>query len=425
MRGDLATKWWTPVSLRGVVSFAWISLLITAFMLGISWMRGDDHGTTLSLMALIANAVIVWILPEDVPARPVPEKFGLFLVCGASMAILSVIYLSHRSSTTIGLTLVDYWMASPSMIVGAAAVVAAIKSSRWFMGRATTSEALEGLARSKRHTGRITQAAKQIVLLHLGIFAVLPPLWTIMLSLSPGNSLSMDFSISSATLEHYRKMWESERFWGWLWNSIVVSVATTIFGLTVAFPAAYGFSRYRFHGRKIGLFMFLIVQMFPGALILVPYFIVMKGFGLLNTYIGLVIAYSVTALPLCVWLMKGFFDTIPRELEEAARVDGCSQIQIFTRIIFPLSLPAVAVTCLFSFLAAWNEYLLALTFLSDTDRYTLPVGLASMVSSAQAGDSYWGDFAAASILISIPVVLLFIMFQRYLVDGMVAGAVKG
>ena len=175
MRGDLATKWWTPVSLRGVVSFAWISLLITAFMLGISWMRGDDHGTTLSLMALIANTVIVWILPEDVPARPVPEKFGLFLVCGASMAILSVIYLSHRSSTTIGLTLVDYWMASPSMIVGAAAVVAAVKSSRWFMGRATTSEALEGLARSKRHTGRITQAAKQIVLLHLGIFAVLPP----------------------------------------------------------------------------------------------------------------------------------------------------------------------------------------------------------------------------------------------------------
>jgi arabinogalactan oligomer/maltooligosaccharide transport system permease protein len=341
------------------------------------------------------------------------------------MTVLSTNYLFHRSGTNIGLTLVDYWMASPSLVVGTAAVAAAIKSSRWFMGKATTSEALEGLARTKRHTGRITQTAKQIVLLHLGIFAILPPIWTIMLSLSPGNSLSMDFSLSTATLEHYRKMWESDRFWGWLWNSIVVSVATTIFGLTVAFPAAYGFSRYRFHGRKLGLFMFLIVQMFPGALILVPYFIVMKGFGLLNTYVGLVVAYSVTALPLCVWLMKGFFDTIPRELEEAARVDGCSQLQIFTRIIFPLSLPAVAVTCLFSFLAAWNEYLLALTFLSDTDRYTLPVGLASMVSSAQAGDSYWGDFAAASILISIPVVLLFVMFQRYLVDGMVAGAVKG
>ena len=109
-------------------------------------------------------------------------------------------------------------------------------------------------------------------------------------------------------------MWESDRFWGWLWNSIVVSVATTIFGLTVAFPAAYGFSRYRFHGRKLGLFMFLIVQMFPGALILVPYFIVMKGFGLLNTYVGLVIAYSVTALPLCCLL---YTSPSPRDVEES------------------------------------------------------------------------------------------------------------
>ena len=243
--------------------------------------------------------------------------------------------------------------------------------------------------------------------------------------LSPGNSLSMDFSLSSATMEHYEKMWQSERFWVWFRNSIIVSVATTIFGLTIAFPAAYGFSRDRFYGRKFGLFLFLIVQMFPGALILVPYFIMMKGFGLLNSYVGLVFAYSVTALPLCVWLMKGFFDTIPKELEEAARVDGCSQLQIFYRIILPLSLPAVAVTSLFSFLAAWNEYLLALAFLSDTENYTLPVGLASMVTSSQAGDSYWGDFAAASILISIPVVLLFVTFQRYLVDGMVAGAVKG
>ena len=159
MNENLATKWWTPVSLRGVVSFAWISLLITSLMCGISWMRGDDTGTSISLMVLIANSVIVWILPEDVPARPVPEKFGLFVVCGASMTVLSTNYLFHRSDTNIGLTLVDYWMASPSLVVGAAAVAAAIKSSRWFMGKATTSEALEGLARTKRHTGRITQTA--------------------------------------------------------------------------------------------------------------------------------------------------------------------------------------------------------------------------------------------------------------------------
>ena len=116
MNENLATKWWTPVSLRGVVSFAWISLLITSLMCGISWMRGDDTGTSMSLMVLIANSVIVWILPEDVPARPVPEKFGLFVVCGASMSALSINYLFHRSGTDIGLTPVDYWMASPSLL---------------------------------------------------------------------------------------------------------------------------------------------------------------------------------------------------------------------------------------------------------------------------------------------------------------------
>ena len=141
MNENLATKWWTPVSLRGVVSFAWISLLITSLMCGISWMRGDDTGTSMSLMALIANSVIVWILPEDVPARPVPEKFGLFVVCGASMSALSINYLFHRSGTDIGLTPVDY--DGIPLLVRAAAVTAAIKSSRWFMGRATTM-ALEG-----------------------------------------------------------------------------------------------------------------------------------------------------------------------------------------------------------------------------------------------------------------------------------------
>ena len=170
------------------------------------------------------------------------------------------------------------------------------------------------------------------------------------------------------------------------------------------------------------MFSFILVQMFPGVIIIVPYFILMKTLGLLNTSIGLIFAYSVTALPLCVWMLKGYFDTIPRELEEAARIDGCSQFKVFWKIIIPLSLPAIAVTALFSFLAAWNEFLLALTFNTSNEKYTLPVGLASFISPTK---QLWGDFAALSIIAAIPIVVLFIVFQKYLINGLTAGSVKG
>jgi len=222
--------------------------------------------------------------------------------------------------------------------------------------------------------------------------------------------------------EHFDTIINSEEFYIWLRNSVVVSVGTTVFGIFLAIPAGYAFSRFNFNGKGTIMFSFLLVQMFPGVIIIVPYFILMKTLGLLNTSIGLVLAYSVTALPLCVWMLKGYFDTIPRELEEAARVDGCSQLQIFWKIMIPLSLPAIAVTSLFSFLAAWNEFLLALTFNTSNENYTLPVGLASFISPTKQA---WGDFAALSIIASIPVVFLFIFFQKYLINGLTAGSIKG
>ena len=422
MRTDVASLRWTPLGLQSARWFGWISLVSLLIMFVISWMRTDGYGMNIAILAIFCNSIIIYLVPEDAPEDRSRLRLSLFISCSVMVLSSSLLFLSHRESSSIGITIIDFWISSPVFLASILSLFSGMKSWRWFVGEHTKSEAIEGLSRSRKYGPRILQISKQIVLLHLGLFAILPPLWTLMLSLTPGNSLGGDFKFSSITLEHYDKIIGMDRFWIWLRNSIIVSVGTTIFGLSIAFPAAYGFSRYRFHGRKLGLFVFLIVQMFPGALILVPYFIVMKGFGLLNSFIGLMLAYSVTALPLCVWLMKGFFDTIPIELEEAARVDGCSQLQVFIHIIFPLSLPAVAITCLFSFLAAWNEFLLALTFLSDSDKYTMPVGIASMVSETQP---YWGDFAAASILVSLPVVLLFITFQRYLVDGMVAGSVKG
>ena len=212
-----------------------------------------------------------------------------------------------------------------------------------------------------------------------------------------------------------------ENFWIWTRNSLIVAIGTTLVGLLLAIPAGYAFSRYDFAGRKGSMFVFMLVQMFPGVIILVPYFLVMKTLGLLNSSIGLIIVYSVTALPLCVWMLKGFFDSVPRALEEAALLDGCTQVEVFFRIVLPLSLPAVAITALFSFITAWNEFLLALVFNTSNDAYTLPVGLASMIP---ATGQQWGDFAAASIIVSIPVVVMFIFFQRALIQGMSAGQRK-
>jgi arabinogalactan oligomer/maltooligosaccharide transport system permease protein len=167
---------------------------------------------------------------------------------------------------------------------------------------------------------------------------------------------------------------------------------------------------------------FLISQMFPGVLTLAPLFVLLNEMGLINQLMGLILVYSTTAIPFCVWMLKGYFDTIPADLEESAVMDGASQFTIFWRIILPLSAPAVAVTALFSFMTAWNEFILASVFMSDAASYTLPVKINSYVNNEEIR---WGLFAASSILVSLPVMGLFYGLQKYLVGGLTAGAVKG
>ena len=181
-------------------------------------------------------------------------------------------------------------------------------------------------------------------------------------------------------------------------------------------------SRFTFPGRDTGMSLFLITQMFPGVVMAIPLYILMDELGLLNSIWGLALAYASTAIPFCTWNLKGYFDTIPKELEEAARMDGASQWVIFTQIVLPLSKPALAVTGLFSFMTAWNEFILAATFLSDETAFTLPVLLQSYV-----GDfgTEWGKFAAGAIIASTPVMILFFVLQRHLVEGLTAGSVKG
>lgn len=205
-------------------------------------------------------------------------------------------------------------------------------------------------------------------------------------------------------------------------NSLVCSLSATLLGIFLACTAAYAFSRFRFPGRRAGLLSFLVVQMFPGTMMMIPLYILVDRLGLLDHILGLVLVYSTTAIPFCVWMLKGYFDTIPKELEEAAIIDGASRVRIFWTIMLPLARPAIAVTALFCFMTAWNEFILAATFMNDETAQTLPVMLNSFVSTTTVE---WGHFAAGAILVSLPVVALFFALQRYLVSGLTAGSVKG
>jgi arabinogalactan oligomer/maltooligosaccharide transport system permease protein len=255
-------------------------------------------------------------------------------------------------------------------------------------------------------------------------------LWVISMALTPQQGFSMSLSPIPAepTLENFVYVVTRESANGdWLFgqqllNSVIVSVATTVLGIFLACTAGYAFSRFRFPGRREGLMMFLVSQMFPGTMMLIPLYVILDAVGLLNQLAGLILVYSTTAIPFCVWMLKGYFDTIPKELEESAIIDGASQFTIFWRIILPLARPAIAVTALFSFMTAWNEFILATTFMNSEDAYTLPVTLQSYVG---AYSTQWGYFAAGAILVSIPVVALFFSLQKYLVGGLTAGSVKG
>ena len=256
-------------------------------------------------------------------------------------------------------------------------------------------------------------------------------LWVVKLALSPTQTLSMSANPfpEAVTFDHFRDVHRRRptRKGRWLFgrqllSSLVVSGATTVVGLSLAVTAAYALSRFRFPGKQSGMQLLLITQMFPATLMLVPLYSILQTLGLLDSLGGLVLVYATSSLPFCVWMLKGYFDTIPRELEEAAIMDGASPGQVFIKVVLPLARPALAVTALFSFMQAWNEFILAATLLNDTARFTLPVALQRYVGEYK---TEWGHFAAGALIISAPVMALFFALQKHLVGGLTAGGVKG
>jgi arabinogalactan oligomer/maltooligosaccharide transport system permease protein len=257
------------------------------------------------------------------------------------------------------------------------------------------------------------------------LFALWPVLQVVSISLRPGDRLlskSLRIVPEGATLDTYVLLFTKEPFLRWMWNSIVVSAVVTVIGAGLAATAGYAFSRYKFRGRNFSMVAILTTQMFPATMLLLPLFILLIKVHAYDNYLGLIIAYSATALPFTIWQMKGFYDTIPFSLEEAAIIDGCSHLGVFWRIVLPLAAPALVINALFSFMAAWSEYLVAAVIIQDQKMFTLPLGLKMFQSNMEVA---WGLYSAGAVIVSIPVVLLFLFLSRWLISGLTLGSVKG
>ncbi len=278
-----------------------------------------------------------------------------------------------------------------------------------------------------------------VLLVLFTLFTIYPILWVVTIAFSGRQSLAISSLPAEPTwadwlraitpwpeqwsFSNFSSVMTEQPFASWMLNSAIVALGTTVVGVFLACTAAYAFSRFKFPGQRTGMMSFLVSQMFPGTLMLIPLFIILvQWLKLGNSRLGLIIVYATTSIPFSVWMLKGYFDTIPRDLEEAALIEGASVGRIFWTIILPLAKPAVAVTALFSFMTAWNEFILAATFMEQETLYTAPVGLRFFVGGFS---QQWGYFAAGSIIVSIPVVFLFLFLQKYLVSGLTAGSVKG
>ncbi|HYH94551.1 sugar ABC transporter permease [Hyalangium sp.] len=278
-----------------------------------------------------------------------------------------------------------------------------------------------------------------VLLVLFTLFTIYPILWVVTIAFSGRQNLAIATLPPEPTwvdrlraitpwpevwsLSNFSSVMTDQPFAKWMLNSAIIAAGTTVVGVFLACTAAYAFSRFKFPGQRTGMMAFLVSQMFPGTLMLIPLFIILvQWLGLGSSRLGLIVVYATTSIPFSVWMLKGYFDTIPRDLEEAALMEGASVGKIFWSIILPLAKPAVAVTALFSFMTAWNEFILAATFMDQEAMYTAPVGLRFFVGGFS---QQWGYFAAGSIIVSIPVVFLFLFLQKYLVSGLTAGSVKG
>ena len=263
-----------------------------------------------------------------------------------------------------------------------------------------------------------------LAVLVIVLFSVFPIIWTFLISLKPEEDIvtaTLTYIPTRVTFENYVAIWTRSNFPTLIINSAVVTLITVSICVVVGTLASYAVARYRFRGRREMMMLYLVVRMFPAVMIIIPLFILMRGVGLLDSRFGLALAYTTFLLPVFIWMMKGFFEAVPNDLEDAARIDGASRIGAMVRVVLPLVVGGLVATAVFVAIGAWNEFLFALMLTTSTGSRTWPVGLQLMVGEFQLP---WGSLAAGGIISIVPVMVLFAVMQRAMVRGLTAGAVK-
>lgn len=282
------------------------------------------------------------------------------------------------------------------------------------------------MAINRKTKSRVEVAFIYLFFIIMFILIGYPLIWTVMMSINPGtNMLVTQLIPESPTLEHYKWLFTSPNsdYLIWYRNSLGVAIANSLGSVVITSLIAYAFSRYKFIGRKYGLYMFLLLQMFPALMGMVALYILLTTIGLADSLIGLTIIYLGGQIPFNAWLVKGYFDTIPKELDEAAKIDGAGHLRIFTTIMLPLAKPILAVVALFNFMAPFMDFLLPRIVLTSPEKYTLALGLYNFINDQFSTN--FTRFSAGAILIAVPIALVFLLLQRYLIGGLTAGATKG
>lgn len=277
----------------------------------------------------------------------------------------------------------------------------------------------------KRAVKRGMSRLGRILILAMFLILVIAPIyWLVITSFKTRGdiyTLKIQYWPAHFTLQNYTQLWKATQFPDYLRNSLLVSVIASVIVLILSILGGYALARYNFKGKQVTLIAFLLSQMIPGTLLLIPLFLIFSKMHLINTLGSLVILYVVINVPFCLITMRSFFERIPVALEEAALVDGCSKFQTLVYVVLPVMLPGIVATFVFAFTGAWNELLGATMFMNSESLKTIPAGLSSFVSKF---DVNWGQMTAGGVLALIPTVILFAIVQKYIVSGLTAGSVK-